>query len=141
MDDPVCRATIVWNLFLTTTFHLEIQGAEEEHRQLPLDENVPQGCRSSQEGRCPRLNHLRAVRRLPAEASCLGVWDLFLIQYLRETSDSHHNCWFGSVILHQVMGVGFYSYVQYTTLDMESPVKTLIIIFIVLATFLRPIRT
>lgn len=31
---------------------------EEEHRQLPLDENVPQGRRPTEEGRCPGLNYI-----------------------------------------------------------------------------------
>lgn len=31
------------------------------------------------------------------------------------------------------MGVGFHSYVQYTNLDMESPEKQLIIIFVILS--------
>lgn len=35
--------------------HIEIQGAEEEHRQLPPHENVPQGCWPPEEGRCSRL--------------------------------------------------------------------------------------
>lgn len=36
----------------------EIEGVQEEHHQLPPDENVPQGCWTSQEEWCPGLKHL-----------------------------------------------------------------------------------
>lgn len=55
--------------------HIEIQGAEEEHRQLPPHENVPQGCWPAEEGRCSRLKcflHWIVIvyPDLAAEASC-----------------------------------------------------------------------
>lgn len=141
MDDPVCRTTTSWFHLLTNCFHAEIFGEEEEHRQLPLDENVPQGCRSSHEGRCPRLKqYFRVVPRLAAEASYPGVWGSFDIIF-RKTSDPHPIPWFGSVILHQAMGVGFYSCVQYTTLDMEPLFKTIILLFIPVIGSFRLIQT
>lgn len=41
----------------------EIARKEEEHRQLPPYENVPQGRWTSQEGRCPWLNYNRNYYR------------------------------------------------------------------------------
>ena len=106
MDDPVCRTSTSWFHLLTILFRAEIHGEEEEHRQLPLDENVPQGRRSSQEGRCPRLKqYSRIVRRLITEASYPGVWGSFDIIF-RENSGPYHVPWSGSVSLHQAMGVG-----------------------------------
>lgn len=36
----------------------EIEGHQEEHHQLPPDENVPQGCWTPQEERCSGLKDL-----------------------------------------------------------------------------------
>lgn len=55
MDSPVRLNTIDCDHCLTRSFHAEIPREEEEHRQLPLDENASQGRRSSQEGWCPWL--------------------------------------------------------------------------------------
>lgn len=59
MDAPVRCAYA--NCFDTRTsaddiLSIEIPGEEEEHRQLPPDENVPEGRGSAEEGRCAGLN-------------------------------------------------------------------------------------
>jgi hypothetical protein len=110
--------------------HIEIQGAEEEHRQLPPHENVPQGCWPAEEGRCSRLKcslHWIVIvhPELAAEASCPpGVLGFFLIQYYANSLALIlliRSAYFAS----EAMGVGFL-YVQYTTMwDVESPVRTI----------------
>jgi hypothetical protein len=55
MSNPT--SPFLGTLPLTSNLHNpEIPGKEEEHRQLPPDENVPQGRRPAQEGRCFGLN-------------------------------------------------------------------------------------
>jgi hypothetical protein len=113
MDTPVLLIlqSRPYSQQLTNTFHTEIPGEEEEHRQLPPHENVPQGCRSSQEGRYSGLKyslHDIVHRDLAAAASCpLEFWVHFFIQYFAR---------FLALIAESVrlsapeaMGVGFYS--------------------------------
>jgi hypothetical protein len=117
MDTPVrsiIHSSVPCQQHLTSTFHhTESQGAEEEHGQLPPHENVPQGCRSSQEGRCPRLNYsLRDIVH----------WSFgFLFDTIfRETSGPHLADW-GRLFCIKGYGSWLLLYVQYTTMwDLES---------------------
>ena len=114
MDTPVCSiiyGSVPHNQQLTSTFHnTEIQGAKEEHRQLPPHENVPQGCRSSQEGRCSGLKYsLRdIVHRGSRSELSIGVLGLFLIQYFAKPLAFILLIWVG-YFASEAMGVGFYS--------------------------------
>lgn len=137
MDAPVRLELpyLVLDAFLTIHSHnAEIQGAEEEHRQLPPHENVPQGRWPAQEGRCPwlkcSLQHW-IVRYYPSglgSRSDSSTWsfgflfDTILCEY---SGLCQHLLAWSACFASEAMGVGFYSYVQYTTWDMESPVRTI----------------
>lgn len=43
--------------YVLTDLWIETQGQQEEHHQLPPDENVPQGRRPQEEGGHPRLKY------------------------------------------------------------------------------------
>lgn len=62
---------------------------------------------------------------LAAEASCPGVLGFFFDTLLRENSGLYRDLLIWSAYFaSEAMGVGFYSYVQYTTMwDMESPFR------------------
>lgn len=113
--------------------HIEIQGAEEEHCQLPPHENVPQGCWPPEEGRCSRLKYsLHWIVRdclsgLGSRSVLSWSFGFLFDTLLREYSGLHQDLLIWSAYFaSEAMGVGFYSYVQYTTMwDMESPFRTI----------------
>lgn len=113
--------------------HTEIQGAKEEHRQLPPHENVPQGCWPPEEGWCSRLKcSLHWIVRdclsgLGSRSELSWSFGFLFDTLLREYSGLHQDLLIRSAYFaSEAMGVGFYSYVQYTTMwDMESPFRTI----------------
>jgi hypothetical protein len=104
MDAPVCpnqfhrpSKSSLEDLPLTSNLHkLEITGKEEEHRQLPPDENVPQGRWPAQEGWCSGLNVLitdglsSVLHRGLSNRSELSIWsywvsfDIHLFPFLED---------------------------------------------------------
>lgn len=68
----------------------EITREEEEHCQLPLDENVPQGGRTPQEGRCPGLNKKNRIPKIT-------VGHFWL--YLQEVVGCRETCLFWSLFI------------------------------------------
>lgn len=51
---------------------IEIPGEEEEYRQLPPDENVPEGRWPAEEGGCAGLNGILVDNGTPAETGVLS---------------------------------------------------------------------